>query len=329
MKHVSLFLAAVLLAAFLTGCGASPHHTEGPAPSDQTAPTAPTTAPANAPAGSLSLVVLGDSIARGYGLSDPEQQRFSALLQQKLQAVYAQVSVVNDGVDGLTGSGLADRLAKQPPAGLDSCDAVLISIGGNNVLGPMVKMTVSEADQAALPSLTADYLQYRLLSEDKITPQIKQSLSRMNALISAAADRLRSKEFADMLQAGADDLRRDLPRILSQIRAKNPDCRVFVQTVYNPYRSVSFSLKGIEASLDLSVPGEQAVSALNAAITGLAQANGYTVVDVYADFAAADRAVTFAQAGALGLNFGVDPHPNPAGHERIAELYFPLLTAAS
>ena len=326
MKRFSLLLAALLLAVCLTGCDIFSRHTEGPAPSDQTTQT---TAPTDVPTGSLSLVVLGDSIARGYGLSAPEEQRFSALLQQKLQTVYAQVSVVNDGVDGLTGSGLAERLAKQPPAGLDTCDAVLISIGGNDLLGPMLKIAVPEADQAALPSLAADYLQYRLLSEDKVTPQIKKSVARLNALITEAEDRLRGQEFADLLQAGADNLRQELPQILSQIRTKNPGCRLFVQTIYNPYRTASLSLKGIDASPDLSAHGEQAVSALNAVVTELAQANGYTVVDVHADFAAADRAVTFAEAGALGLNFGLDPHPNPAGHERIAELYFRLLTAAS
>ena len=78
--------------------------------------------------GSISIVVLGDSIARGYGLENVETQRFSSLLEEDLKTVYKDVSVVNYGVDGQTGAELLSVLQNSPPAELNNCDCVIISI---------------------------------------------------------------------------------------------------------------------------------------------------------------------------------------------------------
>ena len=53
------------------------------------------------------VVILGDSVTAGYGLDDPAQQAYPALLQRKIDAAGLPFTVVNAGVSGdTTASGL-------------------------------------------------------------------------------------------------------------------------------------------------------------------------------------------------------------------------------
>lgn len=76
-----------------------------------------------------SVVVLGDSIAAGYGLEPGES--FPAVLQKKIDALTLPFVVVNAGVSGdTTASGLrrVDWLLKRPMA------VLIIELGGNDGL---------------------------------------------------------------------------------------------------------------------------------------------------------------------------------------------------
>lgn len=76
-----------------------------------------------------TLLVLGDSIAAGYGL-DPEEA-FPALLQEKIEKQGLNYKVVNAGVSGDTTAGGLRRigwLLRQP------VDVLLLELGGNDGL---------------------------------------------------------------------------------------------------------------------------------------------------------------------------------------------------
>ena len=68
--------------------------------------------------------------------------------------------------------------------------------------------------------------------------------------------------------------------------------------------------------LPLDAVADNAVCALNAVITSQADALGYTVADSYTAFE--NSGADLVNAGA---NFSVDPHPNRAGHELLAETH--------
>lgn len=75
------------------------------------------------------MVVLGDSLAAGFGL-DPDES-FPALLQKKMEKLNLPVTVVNAGVSGDTTAGglrRIDWVLKQP------LDILLIELGGNDGL---------------------------------------------------------------------------------------------------------------------------------------------------------------------------------------------------
>ena len=130
-------VVAVAAAAVLAACGAPPDGVGSAAP----VPDRPAAAPASAPipaatppaappvAARPRLVVLGDSIAAGYGLRRDES--FPARLQERIDREGLGFEVVNAGVSGDTSAGGLRRL----DWALDGDVRVLVlELGGNDGL---------------------------------------------------------------------------------------------------------------------------------------------------------------------------------------------------
>jgi acyl-CoA thioesterase-1 len=77
----------------------------------------------------LKMVVLGDSLSAGFGLSAPAA--FPARLQKALQSKGIEVDIINAGVSGDTSSGGRDRLDWSVPEGTK---AVILELGANDAL---------------------------------------------------------------------------------------------------------------------------------------------------------------------------------------------------
>ena len=75
------------------------------------------------------MVVLGDSLSAGLGLSGPAA--FPARLQKALKDKGIEVDMINAGVSGDTASGGRDRLDWSVPEGTE---AVIIELGANDAL---------------------------------------------------------------------------------------------------------------------------------------------------------------------------------------------------
>ena len=90
-------------------------------------------AAAQTPAGSVAkpikMVVLGDSLSAGLGLSAPSA--FPARLQNALKNKSIAVDMINAGVSGDTSSGGRDRLDWSVP---DGTEAVILELGANDAL---------------------------------------------------------------------------------------------------------------------------------------------------------------------------------------------------
>jgi acyl-CoA thioesterase I len=80
-------------------------------------------------ADSVKIVVLGDSLVAGYGLS-PEQS-FPARLEAALRKNGHAVEIVNAGVSGDTSAGGLARLDWSVPA---DADAIILELGANDAL---------------------------------------------------------------------------------------------------------------------------------------------------------------------------------------------------
>jgi acyl-CoA thioesterase-1 len=101
------------------------------------------TAAASAP---VKMVVLGDSLSAGYGLSGPDA--FPAKLQKALKARGIAVDMTNAGVSGDTASGGRDRLDWSVPQGTK---AVIVELGANDAL----RGTDPAVTRAALSDIVA------------------------------------------------------------------------------------------------------------------------------------------------------------------------------
>jgi acyl-CoA thioesterase-1 len=85
--------------------------------------------PAAAAAKPIKMVVLGDSLSAGLGLSAPAA--FPQRLQKSLKDKGIAVEMINAGVSGDTSSGGRDRLDWSVPEGTD---AVIVELGANDAL---------------------------------------------------------------------------------------------------------------------------------------------------------------------------------------------------
>jgi acyl-CoA thioesterase-1 len=77
----------------------------------------------------VKMVVLGDSLSAGLGLSGPAA--FPARLQKALKDKGVDVDMINAGVSGDTSSGGRDRLDWSVPEGTE---AVIVELGANDAL---------------------------------------------------------------------------------------------------------------------------------------------------------------------------------------------------
>lgn len=84
----------------------------------------------NANSGKKRVLILGDSIAAGYGL-DPGEA-YPALLQKKIDAAALPYTVKNAGVSGDTTSGGLRRI--DWALGSEGADVLVVALGGNDGL---------------------------------------------------------------------------------------------------------------------------------------------------------------------------------------------------
>ncbi len=78
-----------------------------------------------------TIVFFGDSLTAGYGLDDPAEDAYPALIQKKIDAVNLPWRVVNAGLSGETTAGgrrRVDWILRQP------MDIFVLALGGNDGL---------------------------------------------------------------------------------------------------------------------------------------------------------------------------------------------------
>jgi acyl-CoA thioesterase-1 len=122
------------------------------------APWARGQASAAAPAARKTIVILGDSLAAGFGV-EPEQA-FPALLQKKLEAAGWPGTVVNAGVSGDTS---ADGLARIDWLLRRKIDVLVLELGGNDGLRGLPVAATRTNLQAILDRVRQKYPQVHLI----------------------------------------------------------------------------------------------------------------------------------------------------------------------
>lgn len=250
----------------------------------------------NTPPGkSGGLLVLGDSIASGYGLSEyipgndySALDSFGSLLSARFDGYE------NYAVDGRRSDELLAAFDEPDGAvapAVTGADTVVISIGGNDFLKPML-------DAVKTRALTdGDF--FTAILEGSINAESISEYS--NGILQAA---LTAAKEVDV-NASVSNIR----RITEKVSELNPDADIVLLTVYDPFAGNVLLTAASEAA-------EEKLGELNEGIRSLESGHVMTA-DIYEAFKGNEGAYTNISR--------LDIHPSSAGHFRIYEVISELL----
>lgn len=249
----------------------------------------------------VDLVSLGDSIA--YGSSVPTGQGYSdlfyAYLQSKPQLESAKL--FNLSKPGAKSSDLLNELEGDGnvKGSMENARVVTVSIGGNNLLEPVIRSvaTAYQIDPADLQLA------------DKLGNLLKNDKDQNNTLLRSAL----SETLEAELNTGVAQFKANWPKIVGLIKTLAPDAQIDVLSVYNPFpqEDLLFSLF------------DPYVQKINDTIKA---GKGYTTADIYTCFlqGAAQKPLNFDL-----LQGQTDPHPTKQGHKMIFQTLSALFDLAN
>ena len=161
MKIPTLYPCVGLCVLLLAGCGDQVREepvTPAPTAEDVSSQSEAPPATSEDEAAPLRVVVLGNSLAAGFGL-DPEQA-FPALIQQKVDSLGWDVVIVNAGLSGETTAGGLNRIDWLLR---DRIDVLLLELGGNDGLRGIATEVTKENLQAIIDKTRARYSEARIV----------------------------------------------------------------------------------------------------------------------------------------------------------------------
>jgi lysophospholipase L1-like esterase len=258
----------------------------------------------------VEYVGLGDSIGAGWSAS-PGQDFFtlySAYLSQKAVAAGSPYLSANTALAGLTSTQLRSEISgttnqTQTRATLPGATIVTVSIGGNNLMHPLLQHV---ADLYGVSMDDPNFMS--VLSAAVNLNPTRLSLDMLGQMLPNSALR-------NSLANGVSNFNADLPFIINGIKGLASGTKIYFLTVYNPVYGNSTLRSFMDGYIDQ----------INATLKANASGLGYTVVDVAAAFEAYTGSVPLVGFNMAATPATYDPHPTDAGHKMIAD----LLIAAS
>jgi lysophospholipase L1-like esterase len=246
---------------------------------------------------SCDVVVLGDSISTGYGLAEGSLS-YVTLLDR---SITTSKNVQNFAQDKLTTAGLLEMLQTDTTVqeAVSSADVILVSIGANDVLQP-------------------------ILDNDVISLEDYSSITELAAAVKANMIAFQ-KYLMNNIPPAVATANENIDSIITQLKSSNSDARIVFQTAYDP-ASIENDTTGLSQS---------SISVVNNFSSGLVyqflegSLNGNTLVPVglnqnirnHSDeiYVADIYAAFHGHAWKYTNISNADIHPNAIGHTLIAE----------
>ena len=272
----------------------------------------------------LNYTAFGDSIARGAGLVNPETNCYPAIVLTKLKALQSveQIKYQNFAIDGQTSPQLLEQLKTKGDV-IAKSDIITISTGANNILGVFLAQAAKIFDKYGFAM--NDVLNVGSIFSDIFSgapdPTTYQKLLQ---IFTELNNYIESDEYDVQIATAAAQLRSDLPKIVAEIRSRNKDAIIIVNTIYNPYKHLAIKM----GNISLFSPAdetENAVVALNQVINEEQKKLGYIIAPVYEGFNAykGNERLENAYFSFESLRAtNIDVHPSIAGHKLIADIVY-------
>ena len=257
-------------------------------------------------------VVMGDSIAAGYALEGYEDEgvlprdSYAARIGKELG-----VTPVNCAKSGITSQEVLDKLKNGAyDEALSGADFVTLSFGSNDLLEPFTDCLYAVFGEEFQGKNAEEAMQ---LFKGKYNPATKDGRKKLQDKWLELRERLLHDQKINAAPEKFSDI---FSETMDLLRKKAPKARIFVTSMYNPFRTFELSLPGI-FEFDLGTVCDDYIERMNQKI--YTQKEGYELVDVYPVFQ--KYPCVNARFTILDLSqFSLDPHPDVYGHKVIAEM---------
>lgn len=291
------------------------------------------------------IMLLGDSIASGYGLKAGEYN------YGQLVAGYLKGSVVNYARDGYSTAETLEQIrnfSDEQMSELESTDIVILSSGANDMMrfaaNDLLDMAVNIGvlkegktpedipENPGLSSLT-EFIDKDALMDYAADFTNAQAISyRFDTIYRNIAYTDANQGGANYKQILAKQVVPNIQEIEKTIHAVNPDARVIVQTVYNPLqfdKAYEENLQKNTSAMNYMVYVQMKSNFKNTIekySEHIKNVENVEIADVYRDISSleVDPATTYEQrygwyfTNMQGGKSSMDVHPNQAGHVAIA-----------
>lgn len=234
----------------------------------------------------MIYVALGDSLTHGYGLTDKQKDRFSAVIADRLREAGIRCSEFNYGVDGLTSSGLLEMLNSGQCSMTGRAGLITIDIGANDVLHVL--------------SALAGYAMYGITVSEQEYEQVQTELA-----------------------GSLEEFRGNFGALIDKIKDINLEAEIVCTTIYNPYRDINMTIQTANDQVELSEYTDTVVTELNSVIKEVAADKGIELADSYGAFELTNKKVLNAKNDDTGVN--MDIHPNKDGYALMAEAFYQVI----
>ena len=241
----------------------------------------------------ITLVSLGDSIARGYGCQ-PEEA-YGSLLADYIGGLVMpapfQVRYVNYGTDGDTAADLLEKLTGREDvrASVRAADILTISVGGNDLIHQLSDLMPAQGDSV---------------------------IGNVAKLLTALGQGLSESRSLEVFQ----QFRNDMEAILQLLDTLSPHALVILTTIPNPTSDAAVGPlidRYLERFNDYIRSGCGRTRGIIPAVADCSRA--------FASYTG-EEALTFAHIDwSDQRTLNLDPHPTPAGHQVMAQTHIPLL----
>ena len=297
-----------------------------------------------------SMIVLGDSIASGYGLSDSEYN------YGQICGDYLGCNVINLAVPGATTVDMLNAVQNMNDTQkyyLSNSDAIVISIGGNDMMNYFSKWILEYASENNF--LNAGYTSADIPESPSINTLlqmvnineaggIREYFENDSSAIFELNTQMKALTRNMCNTTGGYDgfihntVISNIDKSVSLIRQANPNAKVIVQTVYNPLQLPQSYLANSYGTNYASMIGylrSTFDTVLSTYSSELSAIDGIEIADVYSEFTAveSDTAINDANPGhsyyftsmtnplhPAENQKGKDFHPNQKGHLAIASV---------
>ena len=278
------------------------------------------------------FIALGDSVSSGYGLPYLEERHTFMFYERLKENGYSYIEhYLNKAVAGYTTTDLLsflNEMDKETRNIFNMARIVTLNIGGNNILTPFTQY-LSGRDDIDIEDIISEYAEVEENDAAIGRRIVDGALAVWGVVRDAVTDAvgtgrtifgLFTPELEAALEEGVRTFADEFGQIIEWIEVHAPRATIIVNTVYNPIPSQLLIIP-----VALSDRAEELILLINDIIREESEARGFLVSDIHARFARESNLMSLMRfnlnpfAGGMSVDL---IHPNPTGHNIIAQLKY-------